>query len=98
MAQGKVPLVDLSVLDSRQERSAVYAMFIIVCMEAAVNFSLPIYIQVVQGRTPLDTSLAMMPFNLTVFVTATLIVRFYPRFAPRTIALFSFLLTTAALI
>ena len=98
MAQGKVPLVDLSVLDSRQERSAVYAMFIIVCMEAAVNFSLPIYIQVVQGRTPLDTSLAMMPFNLTVFVTATLIVRFCPRFAPRTIALFSFLLTTAALI
>ena len=98
MAQGKVPLVDLSVLDSRQERSAVYAMFIIVSMEAAVNFSLPIYIQVVQGRTPLDTSLAMVPFNLTVFVTATLIVRFYPRFAPRSIALFSFLLTTVALI
>src|SRR5699024_3272630 len=98
MAQGKVPLVDLSVLDSRQERSAVYAMFIIVCMEAAVNFSLPIYIQVVQGRTPLDTSLAMMPFNLTVFVTATLIVRFSPRLAPRTIALLSFLLTTVALI
>lgn len=40
----------------------------------------------------------MMPFNLTVFVTATLIVRFYSRFAPRTIALFSFLLTTVALV
>jgi len=33
-----------------------------------------------------------------VFVTATLIVRFYKRFAPRTIALFSFTLTTLALI
>jgi MFS family permease len=73
-------------------------MFIIVSMEAAVNFTVPIYIQVVQGRTPLDTSLAMMPFNLTVFVTATLIVRFYSRFAPRTIALFSFVLTTLALV
>lgn len=95
---GKVPLVDLSVLKRPRERAAVYAMFIIVAMEAAVNFTVPTYIQVVQGRTPFDTSLAMMPFNLTVFVTATLIVRFYTRYAPRTIALFSFVLTTAALL
>lgn len=98
MRLGKMPLVDLSVLGKRSERAAVYAMFIIVAMEAAVNFTVPTYIQVVQGRTPFDTSLAMMPFNLTVFVTATLIVRFYKRFAPRTIALFSFTLTTVALI
>ena len=98
MQQGRVPLVDLRVLGSGRERSAVYAMFIIVAMEAAVNVTVPIYIQVVQGRTALDTALAMMPFNLTVFVTATLIVRFYQRFAPRTIALFSFVLTTLALI
>src|SRR5690625_1360323 len=82
MQQGRVPLVDLRVLGSGRERSAVYAMFI----------------QLVQGGRALDTALAMMPFNLTVFVTATLIVRFYQRFAPRTIALFSFVLTTLALI
>ena len=98
MRAGKTPLVDLSVLDRPEERAAIYAMFIIVLMEAAVNFTLPTYIQVVQGRTPFDTSLAMMPFNLTVFITATLIVRFYGRFSPRTIALFSFALTTAALL
>ncbi|MFD6054196.1 MFS transporter [Agromyces sp. NPDC060279] len=98
MRLGKVPLVDLSVLGSARERAAVYAMFIIVAMEAAVNFTVPTYIQVVQGRTPFDTSLAMMPFNLTVFVTATLIVRFYRRYSPRTIGLFSFGLTTAALV
>ncbi|WP_336659613.1 MFS transporter [Leucobacter sp. USHLN153] len=97
-ARGKVPLVDLSVLKEPTERAAVYAMFIIVAMEAAVNFTVPTYIQVVQGRTPFDTSLAMMPFNLTVFVTATLIVRFYKRYTPRTIALFSFGLTTIALL
>ncbi|WP_336662209.1 MFS transporter [Leucobacter sp. USHLN154] len=96
--RGRTPLVDLSVLDRPEERAAIYAMFIIVLMEAAVNFTLPTYIQVVQGRTPFDTSLAMMPFNLTVFITATLIVRFYTRFTPRTIALFSFALTTVALV
>jgi predicted MFS family arabinose efflux permease len=98
MKRGQQPLVDLSVLGHSRERAAVYAMFIIVAMEAAVNFTVPTYIQVVQGRTPFDTSLAMMPFNLTVFVTATLIVRFYRRFSPRTIGLFSFVLTTVALV
>ena len=98
VAAGKVPLVDISVLGRPSERAAVYAMFVIVAMEAAVNFTVPTYIQVVQGREPFATSLAMLPFNLTVFVTATLIVRFYKRYAPRTIALFSFGLTTVALV
>ena len=48
-------------------------------MEAALNFSVPLYIQIVQGRTPLATTIAMMPFNLTVFFAAMLIVRFYER-------------------
>ncbi len=95
---GKVPLVDLWVLRHASERAAVYAMFTIVAMEAAVNFTVPVYIQVVQGRTPFDTSLAMMPFNLTVFITATLIVRAYKHFNPRVIGLAAFGLTTLALL
>ncbi|WP_423058329.1 MFS transporter [Brevibacterium linens] len=98
IANGQVPLVDISVLGRPTERAAVYAMFVIVAMEAAVNFTVPTYIQVVQGRTPFDTSMAMLPFNLTVFITATLIVRFYHRYSPRTIALFAFGLTTVALV
>ncbi len=97
-AAGKVPLVSLSVFGSSRERAAVYAMFIVVGMEAALNFTIPLYIQIVQGRTPFDTSLAMLPFNLTVFFTAMLVVRFYRRFPPRTIGMFSFGLTTIALI
>ncbi|WP_295650086.1 MFS transporter [uncultured Dietzia sp.] len=96
--EGKVPLVDLSVLGSGRERAAVYAMFIVVALEAALNFTVPLYIQVVQGRTPFETSLAMMPFNITVFITATLIVRFYKRFSPRTIGIAAFTLATAALV
>lgn len=95
---GKVPLVSLSVLGSARERAAVYAMFIVVALEAALNFTVPLYIQIVQGRTPFDTSLAMLPFNLTVFITATLVVRFYRRYPPRVIGVFSFVLTTVALL
>ncbi|NUJ88544.1 MFS transporter [Plantibacter sp. MCCC 1A11337] len=97
-AVGRVPLVSLAVLGSVRERAAVYAMFIVVSLEAALNFTVPLYIQIVQGRTAFDTSLAMMPFNLTVFVTATLVVRLYSRFRPRTIGMVGFGLTTIALL
>jgi predicted MFS family arabinose efflux permease len=98
IAEGRVPLIDLSILRSSKERAAVYAMFIVVALEACVNFTIPLYIQIVQGRTPFDTSIAMMPFNLTVFITATLVVRFYKRYPPRVIGVFGFLLTTGALV
>ena len=94
----RTPLLNLQVVESTHERSAVYALFIIVALEAGINFTVPLYIQIVQGRTPLDTSLAMMPFNLTVFFTALLVVRFYNRFSMRTLASTAFAVSTLALI
>lgn len=97
-AEGKEPLVELGILKSSRERSAVFAMFIVVAMEAALNFTIPLYIQIVQGRSAFSTSMAMLPFNLTVFFTAMLVVRVYKRFTPRQIGVFSFGLTTFALL
>ena len=97
-AAGKTPLLALAVINSPQERAAVYAMFSVVALEAALNFSVPLYIQIVQGRSPLATTIAMMPFNLTVFFAAMLIVRFYERFTPRQIGRFGFILCTLALL
>lgn len=97
-ASGKTPLLALEVLDSPQERAAVYSMFAVVALEAALNFSVPLYIQIVQGQTPFATAIAMLPFNLTVFFAAMLIVRFYPRFTPRQIGRFGFILCAAALL
>ncbi len=63
-----------------------------------LNFSVPLYIQIVQGRSPIATAIAMMPFNLTVFFAAMLIVRFYNRFTPRQIGRYGFILCTVALL
>lgn len=94
-AGGKPPLLALEVISSSREWAAVIALFLIVSMEAAINFSVPLYIQIVQGRSPFQTSLAMMPFLVTVFFTAILIVRLYRRFTPRQIARYGFLLVFA---
>jgi MFS family permease len=91
-AGGKTPLLALEVVESPREWAAVVALFLIVGMEGAINFSVPLYIQIVQGSTAMQTSIAMMPFMLTVFFTAILIVRLYDRFTPRQIAMGAFVL------
>jgi len=58
----------------------------------------PLYIQIIQGRTPFETAIAMMPFNLTVFFTALLVVRLYPIMTPRRIGQIGFALCTVALL
>jgi MFS family permease len=92
---GKTPLIALEVIDSPLEWMTVVALFIIVGMEGAINFSVPLYIQIVQGLPAFQTSIAMMPFMLTVFFTAILIVRLYDRFTPRQIAICAYVLVAA---
>jgi len=95
---GKTPLLALDVIDSPKERAAVYALFVVVALEAALNFTVPLYIQIVQGRSPIATAVAMMPFNLTVFFTAMLVVRVYSNLTPRQIGRYGFILCTLGLL
>jgi predicted MFS family arabinose efflux permease len=97
-AAGGTPLLDLRVAMSPTERAAVITMFAVVAMEAMLNFTVPLYIQIVQGQSPLATAIAMMPFNLTVFFTAMLVVRLYDKFTPRQIARVSFSICVVALL
>jgi MFS family permease len=94
-AARQTPLIALEVIDSPMEWATVVALFIIVSMEGAINFSVPLYIQIVQGSPAFQTSIAMMPFMLTVFFTAILIVRLYNKFTPRQIATAAFLVVAA---
>jgi MFS family permease len=73
-------------------------MFAVVALEASLNFSVPLYIQIVQGRTPIATAIAMLPFNLTVFFAAMLIVRLYERLTPRQIGRYGFTLCAIGLL
>jgi predicted MFS family arabinose efflux permease len=95
---GKTPLLALEVIRNPSERAAVYAMFAVVALEGALNFSVPLYIQIIQGRSPLETAVAMLPFNLTVFFAAMLIIRAYGKFTSRQIGMWGFGLCTAGLL
>jgi predicted MFS family arabinose efflux permease len=97
-AAEKTPILSLEVLDSPQEQAAVYSMMAIVVLGNALTFLTPLYIQMVQGRTSFQTSVAMIPYQLAVFAAALLIVRLYDRLAPRQIARYAFILVSVGMV
>ena len=96
-AQDKTPLLSLEVLDSPQERAAIYTMLIIGAIGPAVNFLIPLYIQIVQGGTSMQTAIAVVPYTLAVAASAIFIVRIYMRLTPRQIGSFGFVLVSVGL-
>ncbi|MCU0507405.1 MAG: MFS transporter [Anaerolineae bacterium] len=90
--EGKTPLLALEVLNSPEERNAVIAFLVAGGLGSAISFLIPLYIQIVQGQTPLFTSVAIVPYALAVALAAILSVRLYDRFSPRRIGIASFTL------
>lgn len=92
------PLLSLQVLESRQERGAVLSMAAIVVLGNAMTFLTPLYIQMVQGRSSFDTAVAMIPYQLAVFMAALMVVTLYKSLTPQRIARYAFTLVSAGMI
>lgn len=97
-AQKEPTLIAMEVLDSPQERAATYSLLAIGALGPAVNFLIPMYIQIVQGRTTLQTAVAVIPYSLAIFAGTALIVRLFDRLTPRQIARVGFLVVTVGLV
>lgn len=97
-AQKKHPLLAIEVLDSKAERASIVALLIIGALGPAVNFLVPLYIQIVQGRTGLQTAAAIIPYSLSIFAAAFLSIRLFSRFTPRTLGRAGFAVVAAGLI
>ena len=91
----QTPLIALEVLETPQERSAVFSLFSIGALGSAITFLVPLYIQIVQGRSGLQTAAAVIPFSLASFTAAVLVVRLFDRLSPRRLARYAFLLVAA---
>jgi MFS family permease len=66
----KTPLIAPQVIETPQQRFAVFTMFMIVMLGSAVSFLIPLYIEIVQARNSLETALAIIPYSLAIFVAA----------------------------
>lgn len=90
----KTPLLALEVLDSTTERAAVITFLVAGGLSSVISFLIPLYTQIVQNQTPLFTSVAIVPYALTVAAAAILSVRLYDRLTPRRLGVISFTLVT----
>jgi MFS family permease len=97
-AGDRAALVSLEVLDSPPERNAAFAMLIIAALSAAVNFLLPLWMQIVQGYTSLQTAYAAVPYTLAVFLAALFVVRLYDWRSVRVLGAAGFLAVAAGLL
>ena len=94
----KSPLLALEVLDSPQERAATYCLFIIAALGPAINFLIPLYIQIVQGYSSLETAVAVIPYSLAIFAATALVVRIFDRWSPRQIGRIGFIVVAVGLV
>jgi MFS family permease len=95
--RSKAPLLALEVIGARPERMAIVTLLIIGALGPAVNFLIPLYIQIVQDRTSLFTAVAVIPYTLSIAASAMLIVRLYSRLTPRQIGATGLILVAVGL-
>jgi hypothetical protein len=72
-------------------------MFVIVVLGSAVSYLILLYIQIVQGRSSLQTALAIIPCSLSIFAAAVLVLRLFDRLSSRHIAQIAFALVAGGL-
>jgi predicted MFS family arabinose efflux permease len=97
-ARQQMPLLAPVVVESMPERAAIFSMMSVVMLGNALTFLVPLYIQIVQGRTSLYTAIAMIPFQLSVFAAAILVLALYDRQTPCQIARHAFVLVSVAMV
>ena len=94
-ASGRMPLIAPELVRGARERSALVSIFAIGAISAGLTFLMPLYIEVVQGRTSLYTALALAPLTFASFSAAVFVMRLTARLSSRRIAQYALLLVAA---
>jgi MFS family permease len=87
----------LEVLATSAEKAVTICMATMLFVGTAANFLIPLYIQIVQGRTSLQTSIAIIPYTLSIFLSSTFVATLYSRFPPRQLARIGFIVVAVGL-
>lgn len=96
-AAGRPQLFSLDVLRSSSERATTVCMATMLFVGTAANFLIPLYLQIVQGRSSFETSIAVIPYTLSIFVSSSVVAGLYKRMPPSRIARTGFVVVAAGL-
>lgn len=90
-------IFDLRVLATSSELAVTACMATMLFVGTAANFLIPLYMQVVQGLSGIETSFSIIPYTLSIFLASTFVAFLYAKFAPRVIARTGFIVVASAL-
>src|SRR5690606_12659862 len=92
---GGTPLVSPDLVGSPQQRTALLAMLAIGAIASAITFLVPLYIEIIQGRTSLYTAAALLPYTAAALAAAVLVVRGRGQFGARNVTRYGFFTVAA---
>jgi MFS family permease len=95
--QHRSRIFDLRVLAGRSELAITACMAIMLFVGTAANFLIPLYMQVVQGLTGIQTSFSIIPYTLSIFLASTFVAYLYRVAPPRILGSIGFVVVAAAL-
>lgn len=88
---------DLRVLATSSELAVTACMSIMLFVGTAANFLIPLYMQVVQGLTGIQTSFSIIPYTISIFLASTFVAYLYKKFPPRVLGAAGFVVVASAL-
>jgi MFS family permease len=94
-ARGRDTLVDLAMLRLAQLRAGLGTMAMMFLCLGGIFFLMPLYLQIVLGKDPLQTGVDLLPMSLAVFFVAMGASRLSSRLAPRRLIVLGFLFIAA---
>lgn len=94
---GRTPLIAPELIAGSQALSVLLAMFAIGLIGAGLTFLIPLYVEVVQGRTTLYTAFVLLPLTLASFTAAIVVVRLNAHLGARVIARHALVVLAAGL-
>jgi MFS family permease len=80
---GKEPLIAPSLFSHRQLSGGLVTFLFLFLIQAGVFFTVPLFLSVVLGLSPMETGLRLVPLSLALLVAAAGVPRFLPRANPR---------------
>ena len=83
--RGGEPLVDLSMLRNPGLAGGLTMFFFQFLLQAGLFFTIPLFLSVALGLSPLETGARLLPLSVTLLVAAVGVPRLWPQAAPRRI-------------
>lgn len=90
-ASGGEPLIAPSLLGHRQLTGGLIIFLFLFLMQAGVFFTVPLFLSVVLGLSPMETGLRLLPLSLALLAAATGVPRLLPHASPRRLVRFGLL-------